>query len=174
MQQKSPPGQSASVWHAVIMHSVEEHQLLLTPPVGKQQCPSSPQSSGPSHMARKSPEHMLGVMHSCVGGVSVTQQISGLVTAAKLGADRFGMIATTRLPLSAGVWEFTTLSDDGIRVIVDERAIIDNWTWHGPTRDTGTLNLPEDRTVEIRVEHFEIDGFATLELKISRPLPLSP
>ena len=75
------------------------------------------------------------------------------------------------MPLSAGVWEFVTLSDDGIRVTVDDRMIIDNWTWHGPTRDTGTLNLSAEKTIEIRVEHFEIDGYATLELKISSPPP---
>ena len=90
------------------------------------------------------------------------------MTGAKLGSDHFGMIATTRLPLSAGRWEFATLSDDGVRVTVDGHTVIENWAWHGPTRDTGTLNLAEDKTVEIRVEHFEIDGYATLELKISR------
>ena len=84
------------------------------------------------------------------------------------------MIATTRLPLSAGSWEFATLSDDGVRVIVDGQNIIDNWTWHGPTRDTGRLNLSMDKTVEIEVEYFEIDGYATLELKISRLSEASP
>lgn len=102
------------------------------------------------------------------------QKISESVTAAKLGGDYFGMIATTRLPLSAGSWEFATLSDDGVRVIVDGQNIIDNWTWHGPTRDTGRLNLSMDKTVEIEVEYFEIDGYATLELKISRLSEASP
>ena len=101
------------------------------------------------------------------GGPS-DQKISETVTAAKLGGDHFGMIATTRLPLSAGRWQFATLSDDGIRVTVDGVTVIGNWAWHGPTRDTGTFDLAQDKTVEIRVEHFEIDGFSTLELKISR------
>jgi len=95
------------------------------------------------------------------------QDISESVSTAKLGGDYFGMIAKTRLPLSAGKWEFATLSDDGIRLAVDGRAIIDNWTWHGPTPDTGTFELQADKTVEITVEHFEIDGYAVLELKIS-------
>ena len=96
------------------------------------------------------------------------QNISEPITAAKLGGDYFGMVASTRLPLSAGTWEFTTLSDDGIRVTVDGRQIIENWAWHGPTRDTGTLELSEDKTVEIVAEHFEIDGYAVLELGIAR------
>ena len=94
--------------------------------------------------------------------------LSKALTAAKLGGDHFGMIATTRLPLTAGKWRFTTTSDDGVRVIVDGQPVIDNWTWHGPTRDAGVFDLAEDKTVEITVEHFEIDGYAVLELGISR------
>jgi len=94
-------------------------------------------------------------------------QLSPTITDARLGGDHFGMIARTRLPLTAGAWEFTTLSDDGVRVTVDGAPIIDNWTWHGPTRNTGILTLPADKTVEIVVEHFEIDGYAVLELAIS-------
>jgi len=84
------------------------------------------------------------------------------------GADRFGMIARTRLPLPKGKWRITTLSDDGVRVLADGKPIIENWTWHGPTRDTGVLDLPEDREVELLVEHFEIDGHAVLKLAIEQ------
>ena len=77
------------------------------------------------------------------------------------------MIAHTHLALSAGTWEFPTLSDDGIRVTVDGVPVIDNWTWHGPTRNTGELTLDRDKTVEIKVEYFEIDGHAVLDLEIT-------
>ncbi len=100
------------------------------------------------------------------GGPS-EQKLSESITAAKLGGDHFGMIAKTQLPLSAGTWEFTTLSDDGIRVVVDGKPIIENWAWHGPTRDVGELALIEGKTVEIVVEHFEIDGYSVLELGIA-------
>jgi hypothetical protein len=52
-------------------------------------------------------------------------------------------------------------------VTVNRQRIIDNWTWHGPTPNEGTLRLPQDKTVEIVVEHFEIDGYAVLEMSIS-------
>ncbi len=100
------------------------------------------------------------------GGPS-DQKLSETITAAKLGGDHFGMIARTQLPLSAGTWEFTTLSDDGIRAVVDGKPIIENWAWHGPTRDVGTFTLAKAKTVEIVVEHFEIDGYSVLELGIS-------
>ena len=100
------------------------------------------------------------------GGPS-EQKISDAVTQAKLGGDHFGLIARASLPLSAGKWTFSTLSDDGVRVTVDGRPVIDNWTWHGPTRDEGTLTLESATTVEITIEHFEIDGYATLELDVA-------
>jgi hypothetical protein len=52
---------------------------------------------------------------------------------------------------------------------VDGRPVIENWTWHGPTRDTGKLTLAADQTVEIVVEHFQIDGFAVLDFSLARP-----
>ena len=94
--------------------------------------------------------------------------ISEAVTAAKLGRDHFGMIARTRLPLAKGTWQFGTLSDDGVRVSVDGKPVIENWAWHGPTRDQGEVTLPADQTVEIVVEHFQIDGYAVLDFSLSR------
>jgi hypothetical protein len=64
-------------------------------------------------------------------------------------------------------WGFRTLGDNGVRVTLDGQRIMDNWTWHGPTRNEGTLTLAQDKTVEIVVSHFEIDGYAVLELGIS-------
>jgi hypothetical protein len=88
--------------------------------------------------------------------------------AAKLGREHFGLVARTTLPLTAGKWRFATLSDDGVRVSVDGRVLIDNWTWHGPTRDEGVFDLAADKTVEVLVEYFELDGYAVLELEIGR------
>jgi len=93
--------------------------------------------------------------------------ISEKLTAARLGQDHFGMIARARLPLAKGTWELGTLSDDGVRVSVDGKPVIENWTWHGPTRDLGTLEVAADKTVEIVVEHFQIDGYAVLEFSLS-------
>ena len=94
------------------------------------------------------------------------QEISEAITEAGPGADRFGMIATTKLVLPAGRWRVSTLSDDGVRVMADGKPVLENWTWHGPTRDSGEFNIAEERLVELTVEHFEIDGYAVLELEI--------
>ena len=97
--------------------------------------------------------------------------IDDKITAARLGQDHFGMVARTRLRLGQGIWEMATESDDGVRVTVDGKPIIDNWTWHGPTHDIGTLTVDTERTVEIEVEHFQIDGFAVLEFSLSHKAP---
>lgn len=86
--------------------------------------------------------------------------------AAEIGADHFGTTARAKVSLPAGTWRFATLSDDGVRALVDGVVVIENWTWHGPTRDSGTVELSHQREVEIVVEHFEIDGYATLSLEI--------
>lgn len=97
------------------------------------------------------------------------------------GSDHFGTIAHTTLRLPPGRWRINTLSDDGIRVIVNSQTIIENWTWHGPTRDSGEFDIPQTTTAdgapitpfpcEITVEHFELDGYSVLEVEIE---PVDP
>jgi parallel beta-helix repeat protein len=82
------------------------------------------------------------------------------------GNDHFGMMARTTLELPRGKWRFSTLSDDGVRVTVGGKSVIDNWTWHAPAHDEGVFEQTAAGPVEIVVEHFEIDGFATLSLTI--------
>ncbi|MCB9854529.1 MAG: right-handed parallel beta-helix repeat-containing protein [Phycisphaerales bacterium] len=101
------------------------------------------------------------------GGPS-DQKLSKQLTDAKFGGDHFGMIARTKLKLNAGTWKIDTMSDDGIRVTVDGKPIVEDWTWHAPKRNDGTFQLDADRDVEIVVEHFEIDGYATLQFNLSR------
>lgn len=108
-------------------------------------------------------------LHLPYGGGGPSQlDLGAAVRAADLPGDRFGTLATTRLPLPAGTWRLTTVSDDGVRVSADGRPVIDNWTWHAPTTDTGTFEVRADGEVVLAVEHFELDGWATLELRLTR------
>ncbi|MCZ6655173.1 MAG: right-handed parallel beta-helix repeat-containing protein [Planctomycetota bacterium] len=79
--------------------------------------------------------------------------------------DHFGTVATTSIVLPAGKWLVRTISDDGIRVWVDQRLIIDDWTWHAPKENATTIELQAGEH-EFRVEHFEIDGYAQLQLTL--------
>ena len=80
--------------------------------------------------------------------------------------NHFGLIAQTSLKLPKGRWRFRTNSDDGVRVLVNGRPVIENWTWHVPTNNDGVFESAGDSSAEIVVECFEIDGFATLRLDI--------
>ena len=49
--------------------------------------------------------------------------------------SHFAILAKTSIKLAAGRYQFTSLSDDGIRVFLDGREVISRWNHHGPTRD---------------------------------------
>ena len=80
-------------------------------------------------------------------------------------ADRFGTVAETKVVLPAGRYMIRTISDDGLRVWVDERQVIDDWTWHPPKAHSAELELEAGQHT-FRIEHFEIDGYARLKLAV--------
>ncbi len=107
---------------------------------------------------------------------------------AKLPSDRFGVLASTVLPLAPGKYKLSTLTDDGIRIkvtiggglgaqLAPPTTLIDRWDQHGPTRDEATFTVPAGEAhqtglatrtpVQIEVEYFEIDGYAVLDLSLS-------
>ncbi|MCP4712967.1 MAG: hypothetical protein GY869_30435, partial [Planctomycetes bacterium] len=69
------------------------------------------------------------------------------------------LIEIGRLP--AGEYTLYTLSDDGVRVLVDGELLFENWAWHHTTEDSGTIKLGAGRHT-ITVEYFEINGGARL------------
>jgi len=89
----------------------------------------------------------------------------GAAPGGTLRADHFGTVAETNLVLPAGTFEITTLSDDGIRVWIDGKLVIDNWTWHPPTEDRAVVTLKKGAH-PVRIEHFEIDGWAALSFSL--------
>jgi hypothetical protein len=83
-------------------------------------------------------------------------------------ADHFATLATAQIELPAGKYDVRTTSDDGVRLWIDGKPVIENWTWHGPTEDRAEVRL-EKGSHTLRLEHFEIDGVAQLQLTL-RPL----
>ena len=75
--------------------------------------------------------------------------------------DRFSARWTTSVELEEGNYRFTTISDDGVRVLVDGANIIDNWTVRPETTDTAVISLSAG-SHEITVEYFENTGVATM------------
>jgi len=84
----------------------------------------------------------------------------------KLPDDHFATLATSSVMLPEGKYKLHTVSDDGIRVWIDEELVVDDWTWHAPKVNATSINLPAGLHL-IRIEHFEIDGYAQLQFSLS-------
>lgn len=80
--------------------------------------------------------------------------------------DQFGLTASTSIVLPEGEWSISTVSDDGVRVRVDGRTIIDRWTHHGATPDRGVFTVKTQAAVRIEVDYFELTGAAMLRLEL--------
>ena len=90
---------------------------------------------------------------------------------ASLYPDTFSVRWTGWLrPRFSGTYSFRSTSDDGIRVWVNNHLIIDNWTDHGETDNTGTVTLAAGILVPIKVEYYESVGGATVKLRWSSDL----
>lgn len=100
------------------------------------------------------------------GGPSQLKDVPKELVDAKLPTDRFGTIASTRLDMPAGKWRLTVTSDDGVRVLLDGKVLLEDWTWHAPKTESREFMLDSAKTVELRVEHFELDGFSVLSVEI--------
>ena len=79
-------------------------------------------------------------------------------------ADRFATRAEATMTLPKGRYELRTVSDDGVRVLVDGKVVQEDWTWHGPTERRTAVELGGEH--RIVVEHFEIDGWAVLRFDL--------
>jgi parallel beta-helix repeat protein len=103
-----------------------------------------------------------------MGGPSDLPNAPDAIKAAKLPKEHFGTIATTSVLLPKGDWQLKTNSDDGVRVWIGGVLMVDNWTWHGPTVNVANFDVDGTKPIELRVEHFELDGFSVLEVELER------
>jgi glucose/arabinose dehydrogenase len=90
--------------------------------------------------------------------------------AASIAADTFsarwtGKITSTK----TGTHTFYAQSDNGVRVWVNGKLIINNWTSHALREDVGTISLTAGVKYDIKVEYFENFGSATMKLLWSAP-----
>ncbi|MEJ5309895.1 MAG: PA14 domain-containing protein [Anaerolineae bacterium] len=82
--------------------------------------------------------------------------------ATEIPVDQFAVRWTGTFAFEAGRYRFTTTTDDGVRVYVNDRLVIDSWRPMRGTR-TATVTLPQGNAT-IRVEYFEQTGAAMARL----------
>jgi hypothetical protein len=72
-------------------------------------------------------------------------------------------------PSTSETYTFYTVSDDGVRLYVDEKLLINNWTVHSPTENSATISLQAGKSYAIKLEYFENRGGAVAKLIWSSP-----
>ncbi|MCB1170552.1 MAG: hypothetical protein KDK25_09475 [Leptospiraceae bacterium] len=84
--------------------------------------------------------------------------------------DDFSLRATAILKVDRpGNYTFITRSDDGVRLYLDGKRIIDQWKPMGTTEYRSTVYLQAGRSHRIQLEYFEQGGAGHLELLWQRP-----
>jgi hypothetical protein len=61
-------------------------------------------------------------------------------------------------------YTFYTESDDGVRLWVNGQLLVDNWTDHAPTENSGTIALVGGQKYDIKMEYYENGGGAVAQL----------
>lgn len=98
--------------------------------------------------------------------------LAGAALVPGLPPDHYATVADGTFVSPAGDYTVELTTDDGARVRLDGQPLIeDAWHYQGPTVYARTVHLAAGPH-RLRVEHFQIDGYATLKLAIRPAKPL--
>lgn len=80
-------------------------------------------------------------------------------------STHWALEASGSVTLAPGRYTLRTISDDAVRVWVDGKPVIDDWTPHGSTVDVAPL---AGGTHALRVRYYQVDGWTELRVEIVR------
>lgn len=84
----------------------------------------------------------------------------------EIGPEYFGLIGRAEVQIRAsGRYRLKVVSDDGVRVRIDDEVVLENWTWHPSRLDEVEVTLKQGRHT-FEVEYFQIDGSAALSMDL--------
>ena len=86
-------------------------------------------------------------------------------TVPKVPQSSFRIAATADVTLGDGSYQLRTISDDAIRVWVDDRLAVDNWKPHESEVNVADIAPGRHR---LRVEYFQLDGWTELRVEVIR------
>jgi beta-glucosidase len=76
-------------------------------------------------------------------------------------ADKFSVRWTGRIrPKTTGDYAFITEADDGVRIFIDDKAVLRDWSDHAARKKQAVRHLKAGKTYDLRVEYFEAEGDA--------------
>ncbi|MDX1932287.1 MAG: PA14 domain-containing protein [Capsulimonadales bacterium] len=86
------------------------------------------------------------------------------------GGGNFAIRWTARPTAPAtGAYRFVTTSDDGVRLTIKGKRVIDNWTDHGGTENEATVELKQGETAEIELDYYQGGGAGVIKLEWVAP-----
>jgi hypothetical protein len=77
--------------------------------------------------------------------------------------SKFAILATTFVDLTPGEYTLRAISDDGVRVWVDDQLAIDSWQPHESKVDVAPIAAGRHM---IRVEYYQKDGWMELRVEV--------
>lgn len=87
------------------------------------------------------------------------------VPASGVSADQFSVRWTGQVqPLFSQTYTFYTQSDDGVRLWVNGQLLVDDWTAHGLTEDSGSIALTAGQKYALRLEFYDSGSSAIASL----------
>jgi xylan 1,4-beta-xylosidase len=87
-----------------------------------------------------------------------------------VGSDNFSVRWTGQvMPKYSETYTFHTLSNDGVRLWVNGKQLINNWKDHSVKEDRGSIALKAGERYTIKMEFYEGKGIATAKLLWSSP-----
>ncbi len=85
-------------------------------------------------------------------------------------ADQFSVRWTGRLRApETGEYELSTVADDGVRLWLDGRLLIDDWNQHAPEYHAGRVSLEAGKQYDLRLEYYDEILGASIKLRWTVP-----
>lgn len=84
-------------------------------------------------------------------------------TITNLPQTKYAAVATTRLTVPGGAFSLRTISDDAIRVWIDGKLAIDNWTPHESAVNYASIAAGQH---SLRVEYVQVDGWTEFRVEL--------
>lgn len=81
-----------------------------------------------------------------------------------VNGNNFATVARGEFTIPKGEYTLNVTADDGVRVWVDGKLVIDEWHYSSPTLYKADLKLGGKHQIGVR--HFEIDGYSALKVEL--------
>jgi alpha-D-xyloside xylohydrolase len=88
----------------------------------------------------------------------------------EMPADHFSVRWTGRLRApETGEYDLATVADDGVRLWLDGKLLIDDWTQHAPEYHTARVTLEAGKQYDLRLEYYDEIMGASVKLRWTLP-----